>query len=136
MLARFTFSIKYQKGRGNAATDALSQVTLKLDTEIVKSILDGVTMGMTNRVDAQDPALAKANEDIHKPIQEAVVLARASQRHVDVHVTDWVTSQQEDPTLKTMIEWISNWKVQDPKYLLGNDTKLRKGKLFSESRRS
>ena len=37
------------------ATDALSQVTLKLDAEIMKSILDGVTMGMTNRSDAQDP---------------------------------------------------------------------------------
>ena len=41
-LARFTFSIEYLKGWDNAAT-------LKLDAETVKSILNGVTMGMTER---------------------------------------------------------------------------------------
>ena len=46
--------------------DALSQVTLKLDAETVKSILDGVTMGMTERADAHDPAVAEADEEIHK----------------------------------------------------------------------
>ena len=50
-LVRFTFSIEYQKGLDNAAVDALSQVTLKLDTETVKSILDRVTMGMKERAD-------------------------------------------------------------------------------------
>ena len=33
--------------------NAMHQVTLKLDAEIVKSILDGVTVGMTDRADAQ-----------------------------------------------------------------------------------
>ena len=80
-LARFTFSIEYQKGRDNAATDALSWVTVKLDTEIVKSILDGVTMGMTKRADAQDPVVAKADEDVPKLVQEIAVLARAA-KHV------------------------------------------------------
>ena len=28
-------------------------------------------------------------------------------------MTDWVTTQLEDPILKAMIEWISGWKVQD-----------------------
>ena len=48
-------------------------------SEIVKSILDGVTVGMTERADAQDPVLAKADEDIHKSVKETVVLARAAQ---------------------------------------------------------
>ena len=135
LLARFTFSIEYQKGRDNAATDYLSQVTLKLDAEIVKSILDGVTVGMTERADAQDPALAKADEDIHKPVQETAVLARAAQTCIDLHVTDWVTTQQEDPILKTVIEWISNWKVQDLKHLLGDDTKTEKGKTILQEQK-
>ena len=83
---------------------------------------------MTNRADAQDPAVAKADEDIYKPIQETAVLARAAQTHVDLHVTDWVTTQQEDQIFKTMIKWISNWKVQDPRHLLGNDAKPVEGK--------
>ena len=70
LLARFTFSIEYLKGRDNAVADTLSPVTSKMDAQIMKSILDGVTMGMTNRGDAQDPAVAKADEDLHKPVQE------------------------------------------------------------------
>ena len=67
-LARFTFSIEYQKAWDNAATATLSQVTLKLDAETMKSILDGVTMEMMERADAQDLAVAEADEEIHKPV--------------------------------------------------------------------
>ena len=112
------------------AADALSWVTSKLGAEIVKSILDGVTVGMTYRVDAQDPALVKADEDIHKPVQETVVLARAAQTHVDLHVTDWGTTQLENLILKTMIEWICNQKVQDLMHLLGNNAKTEEGKTI------
>ena len=63
-------------------------------------------MGSTEMADAHDLAVAKANEEIYKPFQETVILAQAA--CVDLHVTDWVTAQQEDPTPKTAIEWISN----------------------------
>ena len=82
----------------------------QLDVENVKSILDGVTVGMTERADAQDPTVAKADEEIHKPVQETAILARAAQAHINLHVTDWVITQQEDPILKTLIKWISNQK--------------------------
>ena len=59
------------------AIDTLSWVTSKLNTEIMKSILDGVTVGMTKRTDDQDPVVAKTDEDIHKPVQETAVLTRA-----------------------------------------------------------
>ena len=65
---RYTFNIEYQKGWDNASTDVLSQAKLKLDTETVKSILDRVTMGMTERVDAHDPVVAEADEEIHKQV--------------------------------------------------------------------
>ena len=118
-LARFTFSIEYQKGWDNAATDVLSQVTLKLGAETMKSILDGVTMGMMERADAEDLVVAKADEEIHKPVEETVSLASAT--CINLHVTDCVNTQQEDPLLKTMIEWISSQKVQDLKHLLGDN---------------
>ena len=102
----------------------------------MKSIQDGVTMGTTGTADAQDPAVAKADEDIHKPVQETAILARAAQTHIDLHVTDWITTQQEDPILKTVITWISNQKVQDLKHLLEDDAKTEEGKLFSKSRKS
>ena len=95
---------------------------MKLDTGTVKSILDVVTVGMTERAEAHNLVVAEANEEIQKQVEETVVLARAAQAHVSLHVTDSVTAQQEDPLLKTIIEWISNQKVQDLKHLLGDDT--------------
>ena len=90
-------------------------ITLKLDAGTMKSILDGVTMGITERVDTHNPVVGEADEEI-------IILARATLVHVNLHVTDWVTTHQEDPIFKTMIKWISNQKVQDLKHLLGDDT--------------
>ena len=127
---RFTFNIEYQKGQENAAAGALSQVTSKLDVETMKSILDRVTMGMIERADAHNPAVAKAEEEIHKQVWETAVQDRAAHAYVNLHVTDWVATQQEDPTLKTVIEWISNWKAQYLKHLLGDDANTGDGKAI------
>ena len=48
-------------------------------------------------------------------------MSLAQDAHINLHVTDWVTTQQEDPTPKTAIKWIFDQKVQDLKYLLGDD---------------
>ena len=87
-LVRFTFSIEYQKGWDNAAMDALSQVTTKLDTGTIKSILGRVTMGMTERADAHDLAVAKTDEEIYKQVLETAILARNAQAFMNLHVTD------------------------------------------------
>ena len=87
LLTGFTFSLEYQKGWDNAATDVLSWVTLRLDVETVKSILDGVTMGLTGRADAHEPVVAETDEEIHEQVQEAAILARAANMHVNLHVT-------------------------------------------------
>ena len=135
-LTRFNFSIKHQKGRDNATTDALSHVTSKLDAVTVKSILTRVTMGTTERVDAHHLVVADADEEIQKQVQETAILARVTQVHVGLHVTDWMTTQHKVLILKTMIEWISDWKVHDLKHLLGKDTNTKEGKLSLESERS
>ena len=46
-----------------------------MHAETVKSILDGVTVQTTERADAHDPVLVKADKEIHKPFQETVTLA-------------------------------------------------------------
>ena len=103
-LVGFTFSIKYQKGRDNALTDALSHVVLKLNAEAVKSILDGVTVGTAGRADAHDPMVAKADKRIHQQVEETAVQGHATHMHVNLHVMDWVAVQQEDPILKMIKE--------------------------------
>ena len=46
---------------------------------------------------------------------------------VNLHVTDWVAAQQEDPILKIVMEWISTNKLQDLKHILGDDTATEEG---------
>ena len=84
---------------------------------------------MTQRADAHDPMVAEADEEIHKQVWETVVLARATHVCVNIHVTDWVTTQQEDPILKTMIKWILNQRVQDLKHL-EDGTNTEEGKAI------
>ena len=57
-------------------------------------------MGTVGRVDAHNPAVVEADEEIHKQVWETAVQARANHVHVNLHVTDWVATQQEDPILK------------------------------------
>ena len=73
LLAGFTFSMKYQKGRDNADMDALSHDTPKLNSDTVRSILDGVTVGTTGRPDAHDLTVAEADEGIHQQVEEMAV---------------------------------------------------------------
>ena len=72
--------------------------------------------------------MAEADEKIHKQVWETAVQARAAIMHVNLHMTDWVAAKQEDAILKTTIEWIFNWKVQDLKHLLGDDVNTEGGK--------
>ena len=88
-------------------------------------------MGTSERADPHNLAVAEADEEIHKQVQKTVILA-----HVNLHVTDWVTTQQEDPILKTAIEWVSSWKVEDLKHLLGDNANTEEGKLSFKSGRS
>ena len=43
-LANFNFTIKYQQGKNNTATDALSQVNDSLDAIELKATLDGTSV--------------------------------------------------------------------------------------------
>ena len=52
-------------------------------------ILDGVFLGATHRVEGYDPAV----------VATGWVL-------VEMHMTDWVKTQREDPVLNTVLDWL------------------------------
>ena len=110
-LARFTFSIEYQKGQENVATECpeLSHITAGCRNHEVHPRWNH--HGYDRKSRCSGPCSSIAWWKLYKQVQETVILVRASQTCINLHVTDWVTAQQEDPMLKTAIEWISNWNV-------------------------
>ena len=71
--------------------------------------------------------MVETDEKVHKQIWEAAIQGRVTNTHVNLHVTDWVAAQWEDPVFKATINWIPNQKVQDLKHLLGDYTNTREG---------
>ena len=56
--------------------------------EAVKSILNGVNLGIIGRADAHDPAVAKADKKIHKQVQETAVQVVAAHTWVNLNVNN------------------------------------------------
>ena len=88
------------------------------------------TVGTIGGVDAHDLAVAEADEKIHKQVEETAAQVRAAQTHVNLHVTDWVAAQQEDPILQIVMEWIFAHKVKDLKHLSGDHATTEEGMAF------
>ena len=51
--------------------DALSQVTTRLGLEAVQAVLDGATMGASQRAEVGDPAIIKGDQQMEKEVQVA-----------------------------------------------------------------
>ena len=74
--------------------DVLSQITTHLSPEAVQSILDGLTLGATQKAEGDDPAIVDSDHNIEKEVHVA-----AGQVLVEMHVTNWAAAQTEDPEL-------------------------------------
>ena len=57
----FNFELEYQKGCDDMVANVLSWVTTWLDSETVKSILNGVTLRMVHWAESHDPAMVEGN---------------------------------------------------------------------------
>ena len=93
--------------------DVLSQVTTCLDPDIVRSILDGLTLGAAHWVEVHDPTVIEGDYDLE---QEVHVMA--SHALVQMHVTDWAKAQREDPVLSAVLDWLEVQKRMDLRMLL------------------
>ena len=93
-LVGLTLSIEYHKGQNNAAADALSWVTSRLEAETMKSMLYRITMGTLGRADAHDPVVVEAGEEIHMQVWESAVQAKTNHVHVNLHVTGWLLNRK------------------------------------------
>ena len=61
-LAKYDFQLEYQKGQDNTVADTFSQVTTHLEPEAVQAVLDGATVGASQRAEGENPAIIKSNQ--------------------------------------------------------------------------
>ena len=62
-LAKFNFWLEYQKGWDNTVADVLSQITTHLGPEAVWFILDGATLGASQRAEGEDPVVVEGDQE-------------------------------------------------------------------------
>ena len=112
-LVKFNFQLEYQKGWDNAVADVLSWITTHLRLNTVQAILDGPTIGTSQRAEGENPPVIEGDQQRVKE-----VWVTTGQVLVEMHVTDWVTTQKEDPELHTVLQWLESKKKTDLRTLL------------------
>ena len=91
----------------------------------MQSILDGVTLGPTQRAEGDDPAVVEGDYDIEKEVHIA-----AGQVLVEMHVTNWAAVQREDPELDAVLHWLEAKKKIDLRTLLGDHAFSEEGQIL------
>ena len=123
-LAKFNFWLEYQKGQDNTVADVLSQITTHLSPEGMWSVLDGLTLGAAQRAEGDDPAIVEDDHNIEKEVHVA-----AGWVLVEMHDTNWVTAQREDPELDAVWHWLEAKKKIDLRTLLGEHASSEEGQM-------
>ena len=113
-LAKCNFQLEYQKGQDNAVADALSWVTTRLEPEAVLAVMDWATVGTSQRVERENPAIIKSDQQMTQEVWVTM-----GQILVEMHVTDWAAAQKEDPELNEVWQWLESKKKADLRTLLG-----------------
>ena len=123
-LAKFNFQLEYQKGWDNAVADALSWITTCLGQEAVQAVLDGATIGASQIAEGENPTVIEGDQQREKEVWVA-----AGQVLVEMHVTNWVAAQKEDPELHAVLQWFEFKKKTDLRTLLGEHTLSKEGRM-------
>ena len=123
-LTWLNFELEYLKGCDNTVVDVLSQITTWLNLDMVKSILDGVTMGVAHWAEVHDPGIIEGDHWL-----EQEICVTAGHDLVQMHVTDWTKAQREDLILGAVLDWLEAQKI-DLKVLLAEHTSSKEGWLI------
>ena len=111
--------------------DALSWVTTHLEPEAVQAFLDGATVGTSQRVEGENPAIIESDQQLEKEVQ-----VTTGQVLVEMHVTDWAVAQKEDPKLDAVLQWLESKKKTDLRTLLRECIKANRARWCRETART
>ena len=90
----------------------------------MQSILDGATLGTTQRAERDDPAVVEGDHEIEKEVH-----VPAGQVLVEMHATNWAAAQKEDPELDAVLHWLETKKKIDLRTLLGEHASSEEGQI-------
>ena len=90
----------------------------------MQAVLDGATIGASQRAEEENPAVIESDQQ-----RETEVCITTGQVLVEMHVTDWVAAQKEDPELHAVLQWLESKKKTDLRTLLGEHASCEEGKM-------
>ena len=90
----------------------------------MQSVLDGVTLGASQRAEGEDPAVVDGDQEKEKEVQ-----ITAGEVLVEMHVTNWTAAQKEDPELDAVLHWLEAKKKTDLRTLLGEHASSEEGQI-------
>ena len=108
--------------------DVLSQIITCLGPEAMQAILDGATIGASQRAEGEDPSMIDGNQEKEKKVQVAAAWVL-----VEMHVTNWAAAQEEDPELDVVLQWLESKKKTDLRTLLGEHASSEEGPIIWSS---
>ena len=104
--------------------DALNQVTTHPELEAVQAILDGATVGTSQRAEGENPTIIKSDQQLEKEVRFAT-----GQVLVEMHDTNWAAAQKEDPKLDAFLQWLESKKKIDLRTLLRECIMSKEGQM-------
>ena len=123
-LVKFNFQLEYQKGWDDAVADMLSRITTLLRPEAMQAVLDGATIGTSQKVEGEDPAVIESDQ-----LREKKVWVTTGRVLVEMHVTNWVAAQKEDTKPDAVLQWLESKKRTDLRTLLREHTSSKEGRM-------
>ena len=105
--------------------------TTCLDPDMVRSILDGVTLGAVHQAEVHNPTLVKGDHGL-----EQEVYVTTGHMLVQMHITDWTEAQKEDPVLSAVLDWLEVQKKTDLKALLAEHASSKEGRLILQNQQN
>ena len=94
----------------------------------MKSILDGVTLGVAHQAEVHDLAMVEGDQCLEQEVQAA-----AGHMLVEMHVTNGAEAQREDPMLSTVLDWLKAQKQTNLRMLLAEHVSSEEGKLILQN---
>ena len=105
--------------------NALSQITTDLGPEAMQDILDGATLGASQRAEGEDPAMIKGDQKKEKEVWVA-----AGWVLVEMHITNWIAAPKNDPELDAVLQWLESKKKTDLRTLLREYASSEEGQII------